>query len=147
MELRFSEVKRVPYIYVDEHHRIQFVNEPTMMKDDKFKWVTVIGQVLEVVKKGKKEYGGERQAHKSIYQEHSDIVDFSFNNLDSEIKNCKKLKKVIPALKKIIVPFLDKNGYFPVAALDSFNDKLQGLKDEMEAIKQKKIARAQAKAV
>jgi hypothetical protein len=145
MELRYSPVAKVPIIQIDEKHWISFVNEPTMMKNEKFVWLTVHGPVLEVVKKGKKEYGGERQAHKSVYMQRSDIVPMNFEGLDGELKNLKVFKTLIPALKKIMTPFLDKNGRFPVVALDSLAEKLGDLAAELEQAKARRRAKAQAK--
>lgn len=145
MELRYSPVAKVPIIQIDEKHWIQFVSDPTMMPKDKHRWLTVHGPVLEVVKKGKKEYGGERQAHKSIYRLRSDIVPMTFEGLDGELKNIKVYKTLIPVLKKVIGSFLDQNDLFPPAAFDSLEEKLADVAAELEKAKQKRRARAQAK--
>jgi hypothetical protein len=146
MELRYSPEAKVPIVKIDEKHWISFVNEPTMMKNDKFVWLTVHGPVLEVVKKGKKEYGGERQAHKSVYMQRSDIVPMNFEGLDGDLKSLKIYKTLIPSLKKIIAGFLDKNGRFPGAALDSLEEKLGDLAAELEQAKAKRRERVLAKA-
>ena len=145
LKLIYSEVYKVPKIFIDGQHSVSFVAEPSLMPRGKFKYLRVSGHVMQILKKGRMK-NGERQEHQSLMNKQSDICNMGLSDVDSDLKGLPVFKKLLPYLKRAIAKHLDDNGLFPPDALPALEKDLVKINAKMVEDKQKEDEKKAKKA-
>jgi hypothetical protein len=140
-----------PIIHLDGHNRIIFSD--TVNKNvGGYKYLCVTARVREVIKK-KKQRGTNEVTREAIFCTRGFMTNTVLSDLDTEAKEVKIIKEVLPYIKKTLIKYVREDGIFPYEAIkllegdiDSLNQQIMEARQKLEEKKQKKAETIEKKA-